>query len=76
MKKHEAIIIRNRGGKLLEIRIIPHGNQGKTKFITDNVVTGSMEVKTIPKRFNLLIEWLDNNNKIEELEQMLKFIFK
>ena len=74
-KKNEAILIRNRGGKLLEFRIIPHGRQAETAMITDNVVTGSMENKTLPSNLNGLIEWLDSNGRLGEVEKMIKVIF-
>ena len=49
MKKNEAIIVRNRGGKLLEIKIICHGTTSKNKrFSTDDIVEGAMETKIIP----------------------------
>ena len=74
-KKNEAILIRNRGGKLLEFRLIPHGRQAETAMITDNVVTGSMEIKTLPANFDELVTWLDANGRIGEVEKMIKVIF-
>ena len=76
MKKNEAILVRNRGGKLLEIHIIPHGRQEKTRFKTDEGVTGSMEVKTLPGQFDGLIAWLDQSGRLAEVEKMIAAIFK
>ena len=75
-KKSEAIVIKNRGGKVLEVRIIPHGKQGKTSFATDNVVSGSMETKTLPESFNDLVEWLDRSGKLREIEKMVVAIVR
>jgi hypothetical protein len=74
--KHEAIIIRNRGGKLLEVRLIPHGRQGKTAFVTDKGVAGSMETRTLPESCSDLIEWLDEQGKISQVEQMILAMFR
>ena len=77
VKKNEVIIIRSRGGTLTEVRIIPHNRkQGKAKFLSDDIVEGSMQTKSIPSRYNQLIEFLEKNGKLQELEQMIKFIFR
>lgn len=76
-KRNEVIIIRNRGGKLVEVRIVPHSrSQEQVRFSSDNVVEGSMETKPIPPRFDNLVEWLDRSGKIDELGKMLKAIFQ
>lgn len=73
-KKSEAVIIRKRGGKLAEIRIIPQGKQGQTAFSTDNVIAGSMETRSLEK-FNDLIEWLEKSGRLSDVEKMILAIF-
>lgn len=75
-KKNEAILIRNHGGRLVEVRIIPHGRrQGATRLASDNVVMGSMETRALPDRFDALVEWLDAAGRLPEVEQMVKAMF-
>jgi hypothetical protein len=76
-KRNEAIFIRNHGGKLVEVRIVPHAQkQGNTRLASDNVVVGSMETRPLPERFDPLIEWLTNSGKLQEVEQMIKAMFE
>ncbi|BBM84842.1 hypothetical protein [Candidatus Uabimicrobium amorphum] len=74
MKKNEAIIVRNRGGKLMEIKIICHGTSKNKRFSTDNVVDGAMETKTIPNKLDNFISWVDKNGRMEELEKLIHYV--
>lgn len=73
-KKCEAILVRKRGGKLVEIKLLSHGKQSSTSFATDNLIAGSMETKPIEKHHDL-IEWLEKSGRIQEVEQMILTIF-
>lgn len=73
--KSEAILIRRSGGKLVEFKIIPHGQQNTTEFATDNVVRGSMETISLEK-FNDLIQWLQQSGRLEEVTEMVKTILR
>lgn len=76
-KKSEVILIRSRGGKLEEVRIFPISRpQGKTRMATDGIVVGAMETKRLPEKFSPLLEWLDQNGKLSEVEEMIKCIFQ
>jgi hypothetical protein len=76
-KRNEAILIRNHGGKLVEVHIVPHSQkQGNARFQSDNVVVGAMETRALPERFDALIEWLDRSGRLGEVEQMVKAIFE
>ena len=75
MKKNEAIIVRNRGGKLLEIKIICHGTTSKNKrFSTDDIVEGAMETKIIPNKLNDFVSWVDKNGRMAELEKLIHYV--
>lgn len=74
-KKSEAFLIWKRGGKLLEVRIIPHSKNNQTNFSTDKRVAGKMETKSLEK-YNSLIEWLDQSGKLSEVEEMIKTIIR
>ncbi|WP_372366803.1 hypothetical protein [Candidatus Uabimicrobium sp. HlEnr_7] len=77
MKKNEAIIVRNRGGKILEVKIICHENTSKnTKFSTDNVVDGAMETKLIPNKLSDFVSWVNKNGRKKELEKLIHYIAK
>ncbi|NUM35634.1 MAG: hypothetical protein HUU50_13895 [Candidatus Brocadiae bacterium] len=73
-KKCEAVLVRKRGGKLLEIKLICHGKQASTSFATDNVTSGSMETKPLEK-YHDLVEWLEKEGKLQEIEKMMLEIF-
>lgn len=71
--KSEAIVVRRSGGKIIEFKIVPHGQQNATQFATDNVVRGSMTTVSLEK-FDSLVQWLQQNGKLEEATQMVKHI--
>ena len=77
MKKNEAVIVRNRGGKLLEVKILCHERTSqKARFSTDNVVDGAMETKLIPNKLNDFIEWVNKSGRIAELEKVIHYVAK
>lgn len=77
MRQNEAVIVKNRGGKLLEVKIICHESLNKNKsFVTDNVVNGAMETKIIPNRLNDFVSWINKNGRMAELEKLIYFVGK
>ncbi len=73
--RSEAILIRRTGGKVLELKIIPQGKQGKTNFATDNVVRGSMDTVSLEKSESF-IQWVDSAGRLAELEELVKTILR
>ena len=73
-KKTEAVLVRKRGGRLAEIKLLLHGKQASTSFATDNLIAGSMETKSLEK-YHDLIEWLEKSGKLKEVEEMMLSIF-
>ncbi len=73
-QKCEAILVRKRGGKLVEIQLVPQGKQANASFKTDNRIAGSMETISLEKHCDL-IEWLEKSGRIHEVEKMILAIF-
>ena len=75
MKKNEAVIVKNRGGKILEVKIICHDSHSKKRrFSTDNLVDGAMETKKIPDKLGDFVSWVNKNGRMAELEKLIHYV--